>query len=397
MVLQPGARLGPYSVVSVIGSGGMGEVYRAQDTRLRRVVAIKTLSQRLESSAQAIERFEREARAAASLNHPNICTIYDVGTDPPFIAMELLEGETLQRRLARGPMDVMAVVEVTLALVDALDAAHGQGILHRDIKPANIFLTERGPKILDFGLAKAVPTANVPDGTAKLTRPLESLLTDEGTAVGTVAYMSPEQLRGQPLDARSDLFSLGLVVYEMVTGRPAFGGETSAVIAAAILQEMPVLPRHIREDVPPRLEDIILKTLEKDPRDRTQTAAELRADLRRFKRELESGHGGSRTDRQNVRHARRDAKCRSAAIQQHAGGRRRVAALSASVGVRGCRARIDDGGPWPPGVAAGLDVNGQADEQRAVAEPADLSGHRDRKRVAARTVSRRKVRRLRTA
>ena len=290
MVLQPGARLGPYSVVSVIGSGGMGEVYRAQDTRLRRVVAIKTLSQRLESSAQAIERFEREARAAASLNHPNICTIYDVGTDPPFIAMELLEGETLQRRLARGPMDVMAVVEVTLALVDALDAAHGQGILHRDIKPANIFLTERGPKILDFGLAKAVPTANVPDGTAKLTRPLESLLTDEGTAVGTVAYMSPEQLRGQPLDARSDLFSLGLVVYEMVTGRPAFGGETSAVIAAAILQEMPVLPRHIREDVPPRLEDIILKTLEKDPRDRTQTAAELRADLRRFKRELESGH-----------------------------------------------------------------------------------------------------------
>ena len=189
----------------------MGEVYRAQDTRLHRVVAIKTLSARLESNAQAIERFEREARAAASLNHPNICTIYDVGTDPPFIAMELLEGETLQQRLTRGPMDVMAVVDVTLALVDALDAAHGKGILHRDIKPANIFLTERGPKILDFGLAKSVPTANAPDGTDQVTRPPESLLTDEGIAVGTVAYMSPEQLRGQPLDARSDLFSLGLV------------------------------------------------------------------------------------------------------------------------------------------------------------------------------------------
>ena len=289
MALQPGTRLGPYSVESVIGSGGMGEVYRAQDTRLRRVVALKTLSQRLESNPQAIERFEREARAAASLNHPNICTIYDVGTDPPFIAMELLEGETLQQRLRRGPMDVMTVVDVTLGLVDALEAAHAQGILHRDIKPANIFLTGRGPKILDFGLAKAVPASADADGTGSMSRPIESLLTDEGTAVGTVAYMSPEQLRGQPLDARTDLFSLGLVLYEMATGRPAFAGETSAVIAAAILQEMPVPPRHVREDVPARLEDIILKTIEKDPRDRTQTAAELRADLRRFKRELESG------------------------------------------------------------------------------------------------------------
>jgi serine/threonine protein kinase/Tol biopolymer transport system component len=275
--------------VSAIGSGGMGEVYRAQDTRLRRVVALKTLSQRLESNPQAIERFEREARAAASLNHPNICTIYDVGTDPPFIAMELLEGETLQQRLRRGPMDVMTVVDVTLGLVDALEAAHAQGILHRDIKPANIFLTRRGPKILDFGLAKAVPASAEADGTGSMSRPIESLLTDEGTAVGTVAYMSPEQLRGQPLDARTDLFSLGLVLYEMATGRPAFAGETSAVIAAAILQEMPVPPRHVREDVPARLEDIILKTIEKDPRDRTQTASELRADLRRFKRELESG------------------------------------------------------------------------------------------------------------
>jgi Tol biopolymer transport system component len=294
----------------------MGEVYRAEDTRLHRVVAIKTLSQRLESDAQAIERFEREARAAASLNHPNICTIYDVGTDPPFIAMELLEGETLQQRLTRGALDVATAVDITLGLVDALDAAHAKGILHRDIKPANIFLTARGPKILDFGLAKAVPAAAPIDPSVGATRPPESIITDEGTAVGTVAYMSPEQLRGRLLDARSDLFSLGLVLYEMVTGRPAFTGETGAVIAAAILQERPVLPRHIREDVPARLEDIILKTIEKDPRDRTQTASELRADLRRLKRELESAELAVResTDRRpadagsgsNVNRARQD-------------------------------------------------------------------------------------------
>jgi eukaryotic-like serine/threonine-protein kinase len=289
MALQPGTRLGPYSVVSALGSGGMGEVYRAEDTRLHRVVAVKTLSEKLEASPQAIERFEREARAAAALNHPNICTIYDVGTDPPFIAMELLEGETLQQRLSRGPLDVATAIDVTLGLVDALETAHDKGILHRDIKPANVFLTPRGPKILDFGLAKAVPNVAMHGVTEKPTRPPDATLTAEGTAIGTVAYMSPEQLRGRPLDAKSDLFSLGLVLYEMVTGRPAFTGETSAVLAAAILQERPVLPRHVRDDVPEKLEEVILKTLEKDPRDRTQSAAELRADLRRLKRELESG------------------------------------------------------------------------------------------------------------
>ncbi|MGH9237395.1 MAG: protein kinase domain-containing protein [Vicinamibacterales bacterium] len=289
MALPRGTRLGPYTIESALGSGGMGEVYRAQDTRLHRVVAVKTLSERLESSTQAIQRFEREARAAASLNHPNICTIYDVGTDPPFIAMELLEGETLQRRLARGPLDILEAVDVALALVDALDAAHSQGLLHRDIKPANIFITARGPKILDFGLAKAVRSAAAVAATEKDTRPPESMITDEGTAPGTVAYMSPEQLRGRPLDARGDLFSLGLVMYEMVTGQSAFTGETGAVIAAAILQERPVIPRHIREDIPARFEDVILKAIEKDPRDRAQTAAELRADLRRLKRDLETG------------------------------------------------------------------------------------------------------------
>ena len=293
MHLAPGTRLGPYSVEGPLGSGGMGEVYRAHDTRLHRVVAVKTLSQRLESDAHAIERFEREARAAASLNHPNICTIYDVGTNPPFIAMELLEGQTLQQRLQRGPLDVAPAVDIALALVDALDAAHRKGILHRDIKPANIYLTPVGPKILDFGLAKTVATA-VADQTGQLTVPPESMLTDRGVTVGTVAYMSPEQLRGVPLDARSDLFSLGLVIYEMVTGRRAFEGETSAIIASAILRDAPVSPRLLRDEVPARLEDIILKTIEKDPRDRTQTSADLRADLRRFKRELESGHVATR-------------------------------------------------------------------------------------------------------
>jgi serine/threonine protein kinase len=185
----------------------------------------------------------------------------------------------------RGPLDVPAVVDVTLALVDALDAAHTKRILHRDIKTANIFLTARGPKLLHFGLAKAVPRATTHDATGNVTRPPESMLTDEGVAIGTVAYMSPEQLRGQPLDPRSDLFSLGLAVYEMATGRPAFTGETGAVIAAAILQEMPVPPRHIREEVPQRLEDLILKTIEKDPRDRTMAPeSSARASCRKKKR-----------------------------------------------------------------------------------------------------------------
>jgi len=300
MSLAPGIRLGPYEILEAIGAGGMGQVYRARDTRLDRDVAIKVLPSDLVNSTQALERFGREARAVAALNHPNICAIYDVGeaaagegagrtTSTQFIVMELLEGETLQHRLDRGPIELGPLVEIGISLADALDVAHGKGILHRDIKPANVFLTARGAKMLDFGLAKTLHGVAEGSGASHLpTVAAAALLTSPGSTVGTVVYMSPEQLRGRDIDARSDLFSLGLVLYEMATGRRAFDGPTGAVTSAAILHEQPVPPRQLRPELPARLDDLISKALEKDRDVRCQSAAEMRADLKRLKREIDS-------------------------------------------------------------------------------------------------------------
>jgi hypothetical protein len=265
----------------------MGEVYEARDTRLDRAVAIKVLPATLAQDAVARARFDREARSIAALNHPNICALHDIGNADGygFLVMERLDGETLQGRLQRGPLEIEQIIEFGIALADALDAAHARGLIHRDLKPANVFITTRGAvKILDFGLAKSL---REPD--AEVTRAVEEALTVAGTTLGTVAYMSPEQLRAEPLDVRTDLFSLGLVLYEMATGQRAFPGSTSAVVAAGILNQLPSPPRTLRPDLPERLEETILKTLEKDVTVRCQSAAELRADLTRVKRGGSSG------------------------------------------------------------------------------------------------------------
>src|ERR1700675_1714125 len=280
MPLSPGSRLGPYEITGPLGMGGMGEVYRARDTRLERTVAIKILPAQLSSDPVRKQRFEREAKTISSLNHPHICVLHDVGSQDgiDYLVMECVEGETLAKRLEKGPLPLAQVLKYGMQIADALDKAHRSGVVHRDLKPGNIMLTSTGAKLLDFGLARpTMPSAS--PATLTATAPQQSPLTQEGTIVGTFHYMSPEQVEGKELDARSDIFSLGAVLYEMLTGKRAFEGKSQLSVASAILEKEPAPITAIKPLAPRSLDHVIRLCLAKDPDNRWQTARDVALEL----------------------------------------------------------------------------------------------------------------------